>query len=86
MKPKIYAHQTIEGAFIMETDLGNFEVTNTYVKKTTLNGVGEPLAWDGLTHGIDFENAEVAMKDMLSSESIRALRVAVSIQIQDFAV
>ena len=69
----------------METDLGNFEVTNTYVKKTTLNGVGEPIPWD-FQHAIICENAEVSMKGMLSSESIRALRVAVSIQIQDFAV
>lgn len=69
----LYNHPTIEGGFILETNQGNYEISNSVVKRTTMNGSGEPVQFDMMVM-IALDNAKSASVDVLSTESIAILQ------------
>lgn len=81
---KLYLHPTLSGAYLIETSNGNYEVTNDYVKKTTLNGnAQDEQVWDIVIMSV-VDNARTAMQDKLSSESITMLMNLCNDKIEDF--
>jgi hypothetical protein len=80
---KLYAHPSDQNKMIIESDFGNLEVSNTEVRKTTLNGVGDPLPWDITISGM-LDNAKTASFHRLSAEAIEMLQIAAQDKIEDF--
>jgi len=81
---KLYTHPTLSGAYLIETNQGNYEVTNDYVKKTTLNGnPQDEQVWDIAIQTV-VDNARTAMQGKLSAESITLLISLCDEKIEDF--
>lgn len=80
---KLYLHPSISGAFILETNQGNYELTNSGVKKTTVNGQGDPQPWD-ISVQMVIDNARTASVNQLSTDAINALMALVDEKTEDF--
>jgi hypothetical protein len=80
---KLMTHPSDPNKFIIESDFGNLEVSNTEVRKTTLNGVGDPLPWDITISGM-LDNAKIASLHRISAEAIEMLQIAAQDKIEDF--
>jgi hypothetical protein len=80
---KLMTHPSDPLKMIIETNLGNLEVSNQEVRETTLNGVDPELPWDTTLDAM-LSNAETASTGRLSAESIHMLRITHIDKSEDF--
>lgn len=80
---KLYKHPTLWGAFIIETNIGCFEVTNDYVKNYLTETEGlEQLPWDIAVQGV-IENAQMNSSNILTPYEVSLLRLLVDVKVAD---
>jgi hypothetical protein len=80
---KLMTHPTDPSKMIIETSLGNLEVSNQEIRETTLNGVAPELPWD-TTVGALISNAKEASEGRLSFQAIQMLEIAFIDKSEDF--
>lgn len=79
---KLYNHPSITGGFILETNQGNYEITNDFVKKTTINGSGDEQPFDILVLTA-LDNARTASVNVIGTDAINALISLVAEKAED---
>jgi hypothetical protein len=81
---KLFLHPVLDGAFIMETEMGNFAITSYGVYKTTepVSGLTE-VNFDISVQGV-VSNAKAIAGMQLSEQGIEMLEVLIQEKMEDF--